>query len=231
MIPVPGERPASKSGAPSSALHKGLVAGSGEPVCLWDAAQHGASSPPTLPPTFDDLKEKEGNGGARPECPCPPEPGGGSLLTPEGHEDREEHRGGVVEEVAGPGRGARRAHLPVAAGLVAQRAHGDIVPLVTHLHAGREGTGCQSPGRAPAHAEIRYSKAIGRVSRKLQECRLAQTGSGDDETLPRPLTEERVQRRDGTCFGPHRSAGTGSRSLSVEPVPRPALASCSRVLL
>lgn len=37
-------------------------------------------------------------------------------------------------------------------------------------------------GRTPAHAEIRYSKAIGRVSRKLQERRLAQTGFGDDET-------------------------------------------------
>lgn len=75
----------------------------------------------------------------------------GTLLTPEGHEDREEHSGWVVEEVAGPGRGARRAHLPVAACLVTQRTHGDIVSLVTHLHAGRErATASAGPGRTGA---------------------------------------------------------------------------------
>lgn len=60
-------------------------------------------------------------------------------LTPEGHEDGEEHGGRVVKEVAGAGRGAGGAHLPVAAGLVTQGAHGDVVSLVTHLHAAREG--------------------------------------------------------------------------------------------
>lgn len=75
----------------------------------------------------------------------------GTLLTPEGHEDREEDSGWVVEEVAGPGRGARRAHLPVAACLVTQRTHGDIVSLVTHLHAGRErATASAGPGRTGA---------------------------------------------------------------------------------
>lgn len=63
----------------------------------------------------------------------------GAPLTPKGHEDREEDGGGVVEEVAGARRGAGRAHLPVAAGLVTQRAHGDVMSLVTHLHAGRQG--------------------------------------------------------------------------------------------
>jgi hypothetical protein len=59
-------------------------------------------------------------------------------LTPEGHEDGEEDGGRVVKEVTGTGCGAGRAQLPVAAGLVTERAHGDIVFLVTHLHAARE---------------------------------------------------------------------------------------------
>lgn len=58
-------------------------------------------------------------------------------LTPEGHKHREEDGGRVVKEVTGTGCGTGRAHLPVAAGLVTQGTHGDIVSLVTHLHAAR----------------------------------------------------------------------------------------------
>ena len=87
--------------------------------------------------------------GTHPKLPLPHRWGGGARLTPEGHEDGEEDSGGVVEEVAGAGRGARRAHLPVAAGLVTQRAHGDVVSLVTHLHAGTEGAAQSPDGQGP----------------------------------------------------------------------------------
>lgn len=97
--------------------------------------------------------------------------GGGTRLTPEGHEDGEEDSGGVVEEVAGAGRGARRAHLPVAAGLVTQRAHGDVVSLVTHLHAGRKGAAqshladgqrpCRPTWTGASRSHVGWEKVLG----------------------------------------------------------------------
>lgn len=59
------------------------------------------------------------------------------ALTPQGHEDGEEDGGRVVEQVAGAGRATGRHQLPVAAGVVAQRAHGDVVPRIADLHAGK----------------------------------------------------------------------------------------------
>jgi len=59
------------------------------------------------------------------------------YLTPESHKDGEEDGGRVVKQVAGSRRPARRHQLPVAAGAVAQRTHGDVVPGITDLHTSR----------------------------------------------------------------------------------------------
>lgn len=59
--------------------------------------------------------------------------------TPKGHEDGEEDGGWVVEQVAGSGCATRRHQLPVAAGVIAQRTHGDVVPGITNLHTVKTG--------------------------------------------------------------------------------------------
>ena len=69
------------------------------------------------------------------------------VLTPEGHKDGEEDGGWVVKEVAGSSCAARCHQLPVAAGAVTQRTHGDVVPVITDLHTGKT-----------AMEEMNYSK-------------------------------------------------------------------------
>lgn len=59
---------------------------------------------------------------------------GRDELTPQGHEDREEDGGRVIEQMTGPGRPTRRAQVPVAAHAVTQWTHADVLPLVTDLH-------------------------------------------------------------------------------------------------
>lgn len=54
-------------------------------------------------------------------------------LTPQGHEDGEEHSGRIVEEVRRPGRAAGRAEAPEIARAVAQRTHGEIQTFVAHF--------------------------------------------------------------------------------------------------
>lgn len=61
------------------------------------------------------------------------------VLTPEGHEDGEEDSGWVVKQVASSGCTTRCHQLPVAAGTVTQRTHGDVVPGITNLHTDNTG--------------------------------------------------------------------------------------------
>lgn len=61
------------------------------------------------------------------------------VLTPEGHEDGEENGGWVVKQMAGSSCTTCCHQLPVAAGTVAQRTHGDVVPVITNLHTGKTG--------------------------------------------------------------------------------------------
>lgn len=122
--------------------------------------------PPPREPSCGSSQEEGEDAATPPSPPRCPGRAGGAALTPEGHEDGEEDGGRVVKEVAGAGRGAGRAHPPVAAGLVAQRAHGDVVSLVTHLHAGREGGSCvpdpcRPPGTSPPGATLRGESAGG----------------------------------------------------------------------
>lgn len=59
-------------------------------------------------------------------------------LTPQSHEDGEEDSGGVVKQVTGPRGSTGGAQFPVAAHLVTQRTHGDVVLRVTDLHASND---------------------------------------------------------------------------------------------
>lgn len=61
------------------------------------------------------------------------------VLTPEGHEDGEEDGGWVVKQMAGSSCTTCCHQLPVAAGTVAQRTHGDVVPVITDLHTRKRG--------------------------------------------------------------------------------------------
>ena len=63
------------------------------------------------------------------------------TLTPEGHENWEEHGGRVVEQVGDFGEEARIAQRPILAQFVAQRAHGDVsaADLHTETDAKMEG--------------------------------------------------------------------------------------------
>lgn len=63
-----------------------------------------------------------------------------SVHTPESHEDGEEDSGWVVKQVASSSCTTRCHQLPVAAGVVAQRTHGDVVPRITNFHTGKTGT-------------------------------------------------------------------------------------------
>lgn len=65
------------------------------------------------------------------ECEC--------ILTPESHENGEKDCGWVVKQVAGSSCATRCHKLPVAAGSIAQRTHGDVVPGITNLHANATG--------------------------------------------------------------------------------------------
>lgn len=56
-------------------------------------------------------------------------------LTPQRHEDGEEHSGGVVKEVRRSGRAAGRAEAPEVARAVAQGTHGEVETFVAHLLA------------------------------------------------------------------------------------------------
>lgn len=58
-------------------------------------------------------------------------------LTPEGHEDGEEHGGRVVKEMAGTRRATRCAQMPVVTCSITKGTHSEILVLVTHLLAGR----------------------------------------------------------------------------------------------
>lgn len=62
-----------------------------------------------------------------------------SVHTPESHEDGEEDSGWVVKQVASSSCTTRCHQLPVAAGVVAQRTHGDVVPRITNFHTGKQG--------------------------------------------------------------------------------------------
>lgn len=60
------------------------------------------------------------------------------TLTPEGHEDGEEHGGVVVKDPAGAGVGAGSTQLPVGTLEVTQRTHGEVLTLVTNLITAEE---------------------------------------------------------------------------------------------
>lgn len=62
----------------------------------------------------------------------------GHVLTPQSHEDGEEDSGCVVKQMAGSGCATCCDQLPVAAGLVAQWTHGNIVPGITNFHADKK---------------------------------------------------------------------------------------------
>lgn len=59
-------------------------------------------------------------------------------LTPEWHEDGEEHCGVVVKDPAGAGVGAGGAQLPVGALVVTQGTHGEVLTLVADLITAEE---------------------------------------------------------------------------------------------
>lgn len=60
------------------------------------------------------------------------------TLTPEGHEDGEEHGCVVVKDPAGAGVGAGSTQLPVGTLEVTQRTHGEVLTLVTNLITAEE---------------------------------------------------------------------------------------------
>lgn len=60
------------------------------------------------------------------------------TLTPEGHEDGEEHGSIVVKDPAGTSMGAGSTQLPVGTLEVTQRTHGEVLTLVTDLITAEE---------------------------------------------------------------------------------------------